>query len=86
MDATAGSTAISRAGAREEQLELLKTAERACWNAEREAKSANSPSSAAAGAAEPNTLLVKELEAVASNFAGLHKLMENQEVSSHHAF
>lgn len=82
MNASAGSSATSRAVAREEQLNLLKVAELACQKAEHEARSTVSHSSAAASA-EPNTVLIQELEAVSDNFVGLRKLIENQEVSLH---
>ncbi len=79
----AGSLAISKQAAKKEQLRLVTEAEATCKTAQAQLRWAVSGQTAAAGgaAAEARAGLAAELKVLSDNFAGLRKLVENQEVS-----
>ncbi len=81
----AGSLAISKQAAKKEQLSLVIEAEATCKAAQAQLRWALSGQTAAAGgaAAEARAGLRAELKVLSDNFAGLSKLIENQEVSQH---
>lgn len=71
--------AVNGVLAKKQQLELLQSAEQACQAAKHAAAGCGPRSTPAA---DGDDALITELEALSHNFAGLHKLIENQEVSS----
>ncbi len=80
---SAGSLAISKQAAKKEQLRLVTEAEATCKAAQAQLRWALPGQTAAAGgaAAEARAGLGTELKILSDNFAGLRKLVENQEVS-----
>jgi len=84
----AGSLAISKQAAKKEQLRLVTEAEATCKAAQAQLRWALPGQTAAAAggggtAAEARAGLGAELKVLSDNFAGLRKLVENQEVSQH---
>jgi len=81
----AGSLAISKQAAKKEQLCLVTEAEATCKAAQAQLRWALPGQTAAAGgaAADARASLGAELKVLSDNFAGLRKLVENQEVSQH---
>jgi len=84
----AGSLAISKQAAKKEQLSLVTEAEATCKAAQAQLRWALPGQTAAAAggggtAAEARAGLGAELKVLSDNFAGLRKLVENQEVSQH---
>ena len=81
----AGSLAISKQAAKKEQLRLVTEAEATCKAGQAQLRWALPGQTAAAGGAmaEARAGLAAELKVLSDNFAGLRKLVENQEVSQH---
>lgn len=81
----AGSLAISKQAAKKEQLRLVTEAEATCKAGQAQLRWTLPGQTAAAGGAatEARASLGAELTVLSDNFAGLRKLVENQEVSRH---
>lgn len=81
----AGSLAISKQAAKKEQLRLVTEAEATCKAAQAQLRWAlpGQPAAAGGAAADTRAGLAAELKVLSDNFAGLRKLVENQEVSRH---
>ena len=78
----AGTLAVSKEDNRKEQLKLVNEAEQTCQTAQRQLKTCSGQTAAAStlSAADVKSGIKAELQALSANFAGLRKLIENQEV------
>ena len=81
----AGEAAVDQQDAKRKQLELLEEAERTCQTATTQvkwSKPAGTTSALADGAIDVKAGLNTELNALSDNFAGLRKMVENEEVGA----
>ena len=84
---SAGTLAVSKEDSRKEQLSLVNEAEQSCKTAQSQLRWCLGQTAAVSTlpAADVKSGIQAELQALSANFAGLHKLIENQEVRDQQA-